>query len=228
MSYQPFYKNEGFTKWIAENPYGFIINSSPGSGIPPEPWLNPKYVVGHRPQCSSFKNNPENYSKHCFSTAEEALNFIHSNYPQSDLRLRCPKCKPHLVIFNKAHDNLLEKAINLLGDIDLKKTPPGNKKPKVSTGTTQQYDRDPLVASYVLKASNNSCESCGIYKPFTTIAGRPYLEVHHVKHLSARGSDTVYNTVALCPNCHREIHYGINSKKITENLYIKISRLIRE
>ena len=26
------------------------------------------------------------------------------------------------------------------------------------------------------------------------------------------GEDTIYNTVAICPNCHRELHYGIEAE----------------
>ena len=36
----------------------------------------------------------------------------------------------------------------------------------------------------------------------------PFLEVHHVKSLSDGGEDTLDNVIALCPNCHREKHYG--------------------
>jgi 5-methylcytosine-specific restriction enzyme A len=35
-------------------------------------------------------------------------------------------------------------------------------------------------------------------------------EIHHVKLLADSGEDTVENAMALCPNCHRESHFGIN------------------
>ncbi|WP_256325004.1 HNH endonuclease signature motif containing protein [Nitrosomonas sp. Nm132] len=38
--------------------------------------------------------------------------------------------------------------------------------------------------------------------------GSPYLEVHHKIPLAFGGEDTVVNAIALCPNCHREAHYG--------------------
>ena len=34
------------------------------------------------------------------------------------------------------------------------------------------------------------------------------LEVHHTKPLAEGGEDTVNNAEALCPNCHKEAHYG--------------------
>lgn len=36
--------------------------------------------------------------------------------------------------------------------------------------------------------------------------GSPYLEVHHKTPLAEDGEDTVENAIALCPNCHRELH----------------------
>ena len=29
--------------------------------------------------------------------------------------------------------------------------------------------------------------------------------------LKEKGFDSIVNTVALCPNCHRQMHYGINN-----------------
>ena len=36
--------------------------------------------------------------------------------------------------------------------------------------------------------------------------GEPYLETHHIVWLSEGGEDSIENTVALCPNCHRKMH----------------------
>ena len=44
--------------------------------------------------------------------------------------------------------------------------------------------------------------------PFKLPDGTPFLEVHHVIPLAKRGEDTIENTIALCPNCHRGAHYG--------------------
>ncbi|MEE7094460.1 HNH endonuclease, partial [Escherichia coli O10] len=38
--------------------------------------------------------------------------------------------------------------------------------------------------------------------------GTPFLEVHHIEWLSKGGEDSVENAIALCPNCHRQAHYG--------------------
>ena len=47
--------------------------------------------------------------------------------------------------------------------------------------------------------------------------GRPYLESHHVITLAENGPDAIYNTVAICPNCHRRIHM-LHQKEDVERL----------
>ncbi|MBR2524767.1 MAG: HNH endonuclease [Clostridiales bacterium] len=72
--------------------------------------------------------------------------------------------------------------------------------------TTQQYKRDPYIAELAKQNANGICQLCGMDAPFITAQGKPYLETHHIKWLSEGGSDTIENTVAVCPNCHRKLH----------------------
>ncbi|MGL6002403.1 MAG: HNH endonuclease, partial [Plesiomonas sp.] len=56
---------------------------------------------------------------------------------------------------------------------------------------------------------NGCCQKCKNEAPFNRKSdGTPYLEVHHKIFLSDGGEDTVENSIALCPNCHRELHFG--------------------
>jgi 5-methylcytosine-specific restriction enzyme A len=64
--------------------------------------------------------------------------------------------------------------------------------------------------------------------PFEMAEGIPYLEVHHVKPLAIGGSDTIMNAVALCPNCHRRAHYGIDAVEIRSELAKRIDRVVHE
>jgi len=69
--------------------------------------------------------------------------------------------------------------------------------------------RNPDVIAEVLERANGICEYCGNPAPFNRASdGTPYLEIHHKKPLSQGGDDSVENAVALCPNCHREDHFG--------------------
>jgi HNH endonuclease len=74
---------------------------------------------------------------------------------------------------------------------------------------TSVFERNPDVIAEVLLRANGTCEKCNCPAPFARRSdGTPYLEVHHWKLLSEGGEDTVENAGALCPNCHREAHYG--------------------
>jgi len=114
---------------------------------------------------------------------------------------------------------------------DMKKdgpTPSGSRTPKASTSAVTQFQRDSAVKAWVLKNAKGKCECCDQAAPFHGADGFPYLEVHHIRQLADKGSDTVTNAIALCPNCHREMHYGSGMKELAERLYQKVLRLIRE
>ncbi|GEM_PF-6862848 len=75
-----------------------------------------------------------------------------------------------------------------------------------------QYYRDQNVAEYSRRRAKGLCQLCGNDAPFKSIKGNPYLEIHHIEWLSKDGKDTIDNTCALCPNCHRKMH-NLNLKK---------------
>ena len=50
------------------------------------------------------------------------------------------------------------------------------------------------------------CQLCGNAAPFNNKKGEPFLEVHHIEWLARGGDDSIKNAVALCPNCHRQMH----------------------
>ncbi|WP_345969098.1 HNH endonuclease [Sulfurimonas sp. HSL1-6] len=106
--------------------------------------------------------------------------------------------------------------------------PKGNRNPTSTSSSITQYKRDAAVKAWVLRQANGKCECCDQPAPFNNSDGQPYLEVHHVRQLADKGSDTIYNMVALCPNCHKAVHYGENSRELVSRLYERISRLVRE
>lgn len=74
-----------------------------------------------------------------------------------------------------------------------------------------EFERNPDVVAEVLYLARGVCgnPNCRKPAPFNRRRdGKPYLEVHHRVLLSEGGEDTVENAVALCPNCHRETHFG--------------------
>jgi 5-methylcytosine-specific restriction protein A len=103
--------------------------------------------------------------------------------------------------------------------------PTGSKKPGTTTSSVTQYNRDPAVTAWVLQEAGGQCESCGGGAPFLREDGTPFLEVHHVRRLADGGPDTIENAIAICPNCHREFHYGSNRDALIDGIYGKINRL---
>lgn len=78
--------------------------------------------------------------------------------------------------------------------------------------TVEVFQRNPDVAAEALYRASGVCERCYEFAPFNRKSdGSPYLEVHHIKRLADGGEDTLENVLALCPNCHRELHYGDTS-----------------
>lgn len=81
--------------------------------------------------------------------------------------------------------------------------------PDVYEVATKAFGRNPDVIAEVLIRANGVCEKCGMDAPFKRASdGTPYLEVHHIVRLADGGEDTVKNAMAVCPNCHRELHFG--------------------
>ena len=88
--------------------------------------------------------------------------------------------------------------------------------------STNQYNRNPWIAEYALRRAGGKCELCNKNAPFKDNKGIPFLEIHHVIWLSKGGDDSIENTAALCPNCHRMMHI-VDSKEDRE----KLDELIR-
>lgn len=85
-----------------------------------------------------------------------------------------------------------------------------DKKPVAVQVLSRAFRRNADVIAEVLMRANGSCESCHSPAPFLRAADKtPYLEVHHRTTLASGGEDTVENALALCPNCHRRKHYGL-------------------
>ena len=74
------------------------------------------------------------------------------------------------------------------------------------TMTTKTFVRDAYIAEYAKRRAEGHCQLCHQPAPFKDSSGEPYLEAHHIVWLSEGGADSIENTVALCPNCHRKMH----------------------
>lgn len=89
------------------------------------------------------------------------------------------------------------------------------------------FVRDPRVVAYVLQRASGRCECCANDAPFRRPDGRPFLEVHHVLPLADGGPDCIENAVAVCPNCHRELHHGSERQVALNRLFASVIELRR-
>ena len=98
-----------------------------------------------------------------------------------------------------------------------------SKRPTKEVKTTViQKIRDPYIAEFARRRAKGICQLCGLPAPFNRSDGTPYLESHHIKWLADGGEDSIENTAALCPNCHRKMHI-VNDPEDVE-LLIAVNR----
>jgi 5-methylcytosine-specific restriction protein A len=76
------------------------------------------------------------------------------------------------------------------------------------------FKRNADIVVEALNRSEGHCELCKSAAPFRRSDGSVYLEVHHIVSLADGGADSLMNVAALCPNCHREAHFGMEISKI--------------
>lgn len=83
--------------------------------------------------------------------------------------------------------------------------------PKQVERARREFVRNPIIAAAAIARAQGRCETPNCTMPlFKRPDGSAYLEVHHVIPMSEGGHDDVKNTAALCPSCHRELHFGIS------------------
>ena len=103
-----------------------------------------------------------------------------------------------------SYDELCQRAKNISFD-------PGMVEVK-----SKRYQRNHYLVELVKHNAKGICQLCGNKAPFEC-KGEPFLEVHHIVPLAKGGSDSLDNTVALCPNCHRKMH-ALKDKKDIKKL----------
>lgn len=101
----------------------------------------------------------------------------------------------------------------------LSKPPAGNTNPlRVASSAGLRHQRLASVQAWVLDRAAGTCEACHQLGPFKCDDGAFFLEVHHINPLASGGPDTIENTAAVCPNCHRALHLAHNRADLAERL----------
>jgi len=90
------------------------------------------------------------------------------------------------------------------------------------------------MSAIALKRANYSCEYNNEHKSFIRKSSNErYTEPHHLIPISRQGSfkkslDIPENIVSLCSDCHNNIHYGKDAKKLVEKLFNERKEQLRE
>lgn len=171
---------------------------------------------------SMSNGTAENYSERLFNLWNKLNNFNIHNGLES-----CPKllekigtevfikgyfCKENIlnsVTLEKTFEEELKKSKKDTSENRNNRLKKESLKPEKIEVVSIQYKRNPDVVIEVLDRAKGICEKCNKPAPFKRRKDNtPYLEVHHKDKLSDGGDDSVENSIAVCPNCHRELHYG--------------------
>jgi 5-methylcytosine-specific restriction endonuclease McrA len=212
----------GWGKWCRAHPNAFMANT----GNPPHRRYFLIHCTSHHlpDRSNGVTLQPRTGNMYTKVTAESVAELIQwasdtiEGFGPSDVRY-CKTCNPlsssskssaptaDPELYRTRADSLLAK-----GKIT---RPVGSKNPKVVVGTSSAYERDPKVRAWVLQRAQGRCECCLCDAPFCTDGGIPFLETHHIDSLAQGGPDTPENTAAVCPNCHRRIHHGMDRKQLT-------------
>lgn len=101
--------------------------------------------------------------------------------------------------------------------------PSGAQVPHQTEVQVTHFYRDPKVRAWTLQRAKGCCELCDRPAAFVDEDQQPYLESHHITMLSNGGPDTPENTAALCANCHRELHFGVERRSKGQQLRVVIA-----
>lgn len=167
----------------------------------------------------------EDFGKSALRTAATAV-LHHVDYYRN-LEKGGPQHKIREIALNKLFDGkkldysapkisfqtLVQKSFADTHEQRLKRLSKATKRAATTVEIIPRFVRNPDVVAEVLFRAEGICEACKSPAPFITPRERPYLEVHHQIPLGEGGDDSIENALALCPNCHREAHYGQDWKK---------------
>jgi 5-methylcytosine-specific restriction endonuclease McrA len=87
-----------------------------------------------------------------------------------------------------------------------------------------RYARDAAIRDAVIRRANGKCELCGKIG-FLCRGGDRYLEAHHIIALANDGADKLTNVIALCPDEHRQAHFGRLSRQLEKRMIRRLKTL---
>jgi len=112
-----------------------------------------------------------------------------------------------------------DRSLDELKEIALQDTSNGHDSVQVKQVKVRK--RSEAIKLYARARAAGTCEDCEQPEPFQAKSGSS-LEVHHMYRLSDGGPDHPEHVAAICPNCHAQIHRGVNGNEYNGILKEKI------
>jgi 5-methylcytosine-specific restriction endonuclease McrA len=205
-----FKDDEGsYNSWRNKHLDGFVLNTTRNKSI--------SYLVLHRSGCQKISkpapgmaSNPftgRGYIKICADSIRALERWIQEIGGRGFTK-ECKRCM-RISSRDVGFDTEVKQSITDSPEKRRARLAMAPKKPRFRYIEQKNFIRNPDVIEEVLWRARGRCEKCKKEAPFKRSEdGSPYLEVHHRKTLADGGEDTVQNAEALCPNCHRQKHYG--------------------
>ena len=147
----------------------------------------------------------------CVNIRGERKDWLTGKYLVKDIFLKQPQISIYKTIeqINEEFEEKVKLARSCSQQKRQDRLKRANKKPISTYAQVKIFVRNADVVAEVLQRANGHCEYCKNPAPFKKDNnGEGYLEVHHIISLAENGDDTIENAVALCPNCHKQAHYG--------------------
>ena len=89
-----------------------------------------------------------------------------------------------------------------------------------------RYLRSSKIRDKVKKRSKGRCEISECAKEgFVQRDGSFYVECHHIIALAKEGKDSLSNVIALCPEHHREAHFGKRADELEKEMIRALEKL---
>lgn len=123
---------------------------------------------------------------------------------------------------DRTDGNVVSEIDDAIDDLDGDNV--GNENPDRRQYNGSFIVRNPNVRRRVIARANGSCEYCGELG-FLRDDGSRFVEAHHIIHLARQGPDTLDNVIALCPNHHRQAHFGKDREIFEAELKAKLVEL---
>ena len=219
----------GYHQWIETHPNGFQANLYYPDDV--------SYFLVHKSTCRlPDRSHPatvdprtgNQYAKLTADSIEELLTWgFGKGLKFGTERCRyCEVCKPELSSVDDAPPTADEAqfASSVLREVNRETMlrPVGDPCPKSIDASHVTHVRDPKVAAWVLRRARGACELCGGVRPPPHGDDRTYFDVHHLLRLCDGGADVTLNATAVCPNCHRRLHFGEDANQLAAELLERV------